>query len=52
MKTMKSFHVKKMLHVLHYGKSLLAIFREFFASINKTFILAERMGTRLSSHGA
>ena len=31
-----------------YGKSLISIFQEFFASINKIFILAGRLGTRLS----
>ena len=32
---------------MHYGKSLISVFREFFASINKIFILAGRLGTRL-----
>ena len=31
----------------HYGKGFIAIFRGFFASINKSFVLAGRMGTRL-----
>ena len=31
-----------------YGKSLISVFLEFFASINKIFILAGRLGTRLS----
>ena len=26
---------------MHYGKSLISVFQEFFASINKIFILAE-----------
>ena len=33
---------------MHYGKSLIFAFQEIFASINKTFILEERLGTRLS----
>ena len=33
-----------------FGKSLISVFQEFFASINKTFNLAERRGTRLSSY--
>ena len=28
-------------------KSLISVFQEFFASINKIFILVERLGTRL-----
>ena len=32
----------------HYGKSLIAIFRKFFAIINKIFIFAGRLGTSLS----
>ena len=34
--------------IVHYGKSLIAIFQDFFTSINKTFIFAGRMGARLS----
>ena len=30
-----------------YGKGLTSVFQEFFASINKIFILAGRLGTRL-----
>ena len=32
----------------HYQKSLISVFQEFFASINKIFILAGRLGTSLS----
>ena len=32
----------------HCGKGLIAIFRDFFASINEIFILAGGLGTRLS----
>ena len=32
----------------HHGKSLIAIFWDFFASTNKFFILAGGLGTRLS----
>ena len=31
-----------------YGKVLISSFQQFFASINKTFILGGRLGTRLS----
>ena len=34
----------------HNGKSLISVFQEFSASINKTFILTGRQGTRLSSY--
>ena len=34
--------------IAHYGKGLIAVFRGFFASINKFFILTGRLGTRLS----
>ena len=34
--------------IAHNGKSLISIFQEFSSSINKTFILAGRLGTRLS----
>ena len=33
--------------IAHYGKSFISVFEEFSASINKTFILAARLGTRL-----
>ena len=33
---------------MHYGKSLISIFQEFFASIDKMFNLGGRLGTRLS----
>ena len=33
--------------IAHYRKSLISVFQEFFASINKVFILAGRLGTRL-----
>ena len=32
----------------HYGKGFIAISQDFFASINTIFILAGRMGARLS----
>ena len=32
----------------HYGKRLIAIFEDFFTSIKKIFIIAGRMGTKLS----
>ena len=35
---------------VHNVKSLISVFQEFSASINKTFILAGRVGTRLSFH--
>ena len=35
----------------HYGKSLISVFEEYFASFNKIFILAGRLGTRLSFYG-
>ena len=31
----------------HYGKSLTSVFRDFLASINKTYILPGGLGTRL-----
>ena len=34
--------------VEHNGKGLVSVFQEFSAIINKTFILAGRLGTRLS----
>ena len=34
--------------IVHKRKSLVSVFQEFSASINKTFILAGRLGTRLS----
>ena len=33
---------------MHNGKSLISVFEEFSASINKNFILAGRQGTSLS----
>ena len=32
----------------HYGKSLISVFQKFFASVNKIFLLAGRLSTRLS----
>ena len=32
---------------MHYKKSLIATFQDFFASINKIFILAGRLGTSI-----
>ena len=37
--------------IAHYGKSLVSVFQEFFASINKIFILAGGLRTRLSFYG-
>ena len=34
--------------IAHYGKSLISVFQHFFGSIDKMFILAGRLGTRLS----
>ena len=34
--------------IVHNVKSLISVFQEFSTSINKTFILAGRVGTRLS----
>ena len=34
--------------IAHNGKSLISIFHEFFASINKFSILSERLLTRVS----
>ena len=36
-----------MWEIAHYGKSFVAIFRDFFASINQAFILAGEMGPML-----
>ena len=33
--------------VFNYGKSLISIFQEFFARINKVFILAGRLHTKV-----
>ena len=41
--TNSSFHVK----YVHCGKSLISVFWEFFASINKNFILTGRLGSKL-----
>ena len=38
------------LFLLHYGKRLIAVFQEFYASI-KIFILAGRLVTELSFYG-
>ena len=34
--------------IAHYGKSLISVFQEFFASINKSFILSGTLNTKLS----
>ena len=34
--------------IMHYGKSLISVFEEFFANIKKILILAGRLGIRLS----
>ena len=36
---------------MHNGKSLLSVFQEFSSSINKTFILVGKLGTRLLLYG-
>ena len=33
--------------MVHYGKGLISVFQEFFASIKKVVILVERQGTGL-----
>ena len=35
----------------HYEKGVIAIFRDFFATINNIFILAGRLGARLLFYG-
>ena len=40
---------KYSLILAHQGKSLISIFQESFANIDKTLILGGRLGTRLSS---
>ena len=35
--------------IAHYGKSFISVFQEFSASINKTVILAGRLGTTILS---
>ena len=37
--------------IAHCGKSSISIFQEFFASVQKIFILAGGLRTRLSFHG-
>ena len=37
--------------VAHSGRSLISVFQDFFASINKNFILAVGLGTALSFYG-
>ena len=37
-----------MWNIMHHEKSLISIFQEFCASINKTFILTTTLGTRVS----
>ena len=34
--------------IAHYGRNLISVFQEFFAGIDKSYILAGRLGTRLS----
>ena len=34
--------------IAHYEKILISVFQEFVANINKIFILAGRLGTRLT----
>ena len=37
--------------IAHYGKILISVFQEFFASINKIFIFAGGLGTTVSFYG-
>ena len=37
--------------IAHNGKSLVSVFAELSANFDKTFILAWRLGTRVSLHG-
>ena len=37
--------------VAHSGKSLISVFQDFFASINKNFILTVGLGAALSFYG-
>ena len=37
--------------MVHYGKSLISVFQEFFASIDKMFILDGGLGTGLLLYG-
>ena len=39
----KIFQTNSSFHVAQYRKSLVSVFQEFFASINKIFILAGRL---------
>ena len=39
--------LKFLCEIVHYGKNSISIFEEFFASIDKIFILAGRLDTRL-----
>ena len=36
--------------IAHFWKSLMSVFQEFFASINKVLLLARRLGTRPSCY--
>ena len=36
--------------IAHYGKGLISIFHQFFASIDKVFILGGSLGARLQFH--
>ena len=47
-KNIETFNLWFSCQIAHYGKGLIAVFRGFFASINKFFILTGRLGTRLS----
>ena len=44
----KPLFTKYLRLIVHYGKSLISAFQEFFASIYKTFILAGGLATGLS----
>ena len=45
---LQSFTRNLRLTLAQYSKSLVSVFQEVFASINKIFMLAGRMSTRLS----
>ena len=42
------FVIHLLKYVIHYWKSLISVFRKFFASINNIVVFSGRLGTRLS----
>ena len=48
----KIFEKSSGCEIAHCGKSLFSVFQEFFASIDKTFAFAGRLGARLSFYAA